>query len=365
MSQEFYKKDDGNSLFSLSKDTLSEVWESKAIKSLRSALLNGEKPTACKACWVEEDYGAESKRMRENKRWGVITADATPTLKFLDLKLGSTCNLKCRICSPSSSSMWVKEHTDVYGHDVVTGIGKTVSSEFDKRMIMQWPDYNERFWTDIDAWLPTVELLEIYGGEPFLIKRHFELLRKSIELGYSKKQKIHYNTNGTIFPQDAVDNIWPHFKEVDVMFSIDGIGKQFEYQRFPATWSNVENTLHRFVTETNCLIQVCLTVSALNVYYLPETLSYFIDKNINVWLNVLYTPGYFNIQNLPPRVKEAITTKLTDANNNQFTPILSYLNSGIGTDELSNLKTRLTKHDVYRQQSYEQIFPEYSKLLYA
>ena len=43
MSQEFYKKDNGE-FFTLSKDTLSDVWNSEDIKTLRKQLLSGEKP---------------------------------------------------------------------------------------------------------------------------------------------------------------------------------------------------------------------------------------------------------------------------------------------------------------------------------
>ena len=48
-----------------------------------------------------------SKRMISNIKFGVDTTKKN--LKFLDLKLGNICNLKCRICGSWSSSKWAQE----------------------------------------------------------------------------------------------------------------------------------------------------------------------------------------------------------------------------------------------------------------
>jgi MoaA/NifB/PqqE/SkfB family radical SAM enzyme len=371
MSQEFYKKDNGE-YFSLSKDTLSDVWNSTSIRNLRTALLEGKKPSACTACWKEEEFGKESKRIRENKRWNVNYETFVPErinpeittcqIKFLDLKLGNTCNLKCRICSPGSSSNWVKEHKDIYGSDVVSDIAKKVNA--DRKQVMQWPEHNENFWKDLDSILPNIELFEIYGGEPFLISRHFEVLQKSIEMGYSKKQKIHYNTNGTIFPELAVKNIWPHFEDVDIMFSIDGIGEQFEYQRFPANWEAVLNNLKRFKEEFSGRTQICLTVSSLNVFYLPEYLKFFDELEISVWLNILYHPEVYSVIHLSTETKKQISEKLHKYNdlNNDIGAVLNFMNTHAENKETELLK-KIRAHDEYRNQDYRNVFPEFSTII--
>jgi MoaA/NifB/PqqE/SkfB family radical SAM enzyme len=358
MNQDFYRKDDGE-LFTLSKDTLDDVWNSSAIKTLREDLVSGKKPQGCSSCWKEESFGKESKRIRENKRWG---ADQTPTLKFLDLKLGNTCNLKCRICSPGSSSSWMKEHKDIYGNDVISSIGKDLA--VDRKAVMQWPEYNEDFWQDFADKLSNIEMFEIYGGEPFLIERHFEVLRKSVELGYSKNQKIHYNTNGTIYPEDAITNIWPNFKEVDVMFSIDGVGEQFEYQRYPAKWNNVLENISKFKTNFNGRIEICLSVSSYNVYYLPEYLEFFKQLEIPVWLNVVYNPSYNSICNLKHITKLRIEEKLSKYVDVHYDiqSIINYLwNSDV--DLQQQFVATVRRHDKYRGQDYYETFKEFGEIL--
>jgi molybdenum cofactor biosynthesis enzyme MoaA len=358
MSQDFYKKDNGE-FFTLSKDTLDDVWNSSAIKTLREELLSGQSPEGCSACWKEESYGKESKRIRENKRWGV---DQNPNLRFLDLKLGNTCNLKCRICTPGSSSNWVKEWKEVHGSDIVSHIGRKLN--VDRKAVMQWPEYNEDFWQDFANKLSNIEMFEIYGGEPFLIERHFEVLRKSVELGYSKNQKIHYNTNGTIYPEDAIMNIWPRFKEVDVMFSIDGIGEQFEYQRYPAKWNTVLENILKFKQNFNGRIEICLSVSSYNVYYLPEYLEFFKQLEIPVWLNMVYNPSYNSISNLGHNTKLSIEEKLSKHVDSHY-DIQSVINFlwDSNEDKQNQFMETVSKHDKYRKQNYYQTFKEFGEIL--
>ena len=85
----------------------------------------------------------------------------------------------------------------------------------------------------------TVEHMDFTGGEPFMIEQHFDLLRHAVESGYAKNISIHYNTNGTIRPPKEIFDLWKEFKHCEVMFSIDGIFKKFEYIRSGAVWDEV------------------------------------------------------------------------------------------------------------------------------
>ena len=55
-----------------------------------------------------------------------------------------------------------------------------------------------------------------------MIERHFEFLRKCIELDLAKSMIIEYNTNMTNLP-DKVLKLWEKFKQVRVGASIDGV----------------------------------------------------------------------------------------------------------------------------------------------
>ena len=375
MSQSFYTKPSGE-FFHLSKDTLSDVWESQSILELRSNLLSGVQDPKCATCWSEELVGKSSRRIRENKRWSAELSqmDVTNTkeghIRALDLKLGNSCNLKCRICGPASSSGWIKEWEEVTGNDLLTDLSLTLSKEGSKKTIRSWPDVNLDFWDDLEQHLSSVRLFEIYGGEPFLIRKHFDLLQKSIDLGYSEYQEIHYNTNGTIYPGESINAIWRKFKRVDIMLSIDGIGLQFNYQRHPANWIDVEKNIFRFLQDFSTKdLHICLTVSSINAFYLPDYLRYFKNIGVPVWLNVLYLPDHFSMKNLPASAKEAILKSwdtIGDSASILLEPMDSMkdfllLDSDISQE--AQFIPSLKRHDAYRGESYSKIFPEFAAII--
>jgi MoaA/NifB/PqqE/SkfB family radical SAM enzyme len=152
-------------------------------------------------------------------------------LWFIDLKLGNICNLKCRICGSWSSSKWAKEEIDY-----VPGIDRKTHLAYKYLKDGAWPRESEVFWDNLKTLLPNIKYFEFTGGEPFLIEQHFELLRYAVEQGYSKNIEIHYNTNGTVFPEQA--ELWNNFKHVEIAFSIDNVGARFEYERYGADWKS-------------------------------------------------------------------------------------------------------------------------------
>jgi hypothetical protein len=46
-------------------------------------------------------------------------------------------------------------------------------------------------------------------------------------MGIAGQVEIHYNTNGTQYP-DGAEDIWQHFKTVEIAFSIDDVEGRFE-----------------------------------------------------------------------------------------------------------------------------------------
>lgn len=98
--------------YKIYKDDLKEAWNSEVYTTIRKQLLNDERPEMCQRCFREEDAGVSSARQAWNKKWQKdieYTEDVSFDVKYVDLRLGNLCNLKCRMCNPYASNMWVKE----------------------------------------------------------------------------------------------------------------------------------------------------------------------------------------------------------------------------------------------------------------
>jgi MoaA/NifB/PqqE/SkfB family radical SAM enzyme len=348
--------------YSVARESVQEIWHSPEMQNLRAALLRGEKPSMCRRCWGEEELGIESKRQRDNKAWShhAQRTEATETPVWFDLKLGNLCNLKCRICHPDSSSKLARE-----AFEMSNGFDLT-----DQLEAKRWAeDSDSSFWQSMDRALSVIEHFDIYGGEPFLIPRHFELLRRSVELGFSRRQSLHYNTNATIYPEKAVEEIWPHFRAVDVMFSIDGVERAFEYQRSGAKWSDVEANVRRFKRAKYLYLSVCFTLNAMNVLEYPRLFAWAEDMGIRLWVNYLHEPHYYNVQIFSDEAKRTIenhlrTQRLGRKYRTEIESILKFMWTKSGSpSSRQGMRAITANFDRYRGENFTQVFPQISELL--
>ena len=342
----------------IQKDSMDEIWNSDELNEVRKRFLSGTQPRGCHRCWMEEISGKDSKRVRDNKRYSkhinedvIFNQDNQP--KYLDLKLGNICNLKCRICSPQYSSKWIAERKRF---DIIDGIHE----EYER---LDWPEKSKLFWENIETILPHIEHLDFTGGEPFLIKEHFDLLEKIKKLNLAHRITIHYNTNGTQLPMNALQNIWPYFKEVDIHFSIDGIGKHFEYQRHPAKWDQVVQNMLIFKEHRSdkLTLSICHTVNIFNVLYLPEFLKWTKEIDYSVYLNSLHEPKHYNITCLPYAQKIDIKDKLVNSEHD-FSQVINFMMQTTEPKHYNKLLKEIERTDIVRHEKFNSVFPEMKSL---
>ena len=366
--------DDAGEKFNLATAKFTAIQNSHSMKELRQQFINQEQPQTCRKCWREERSGRTSKRMHTLDRLKHMlahettwTVDAKP-LMFLDLKLGNICNLKCRICGSWSSSTFAAEEL------ANLPLEQDKKSSHHYQMLKQgaWPRENSTFWQEIDQVVDHIEYIEFTGGEPLMIPEHFDLLQGLIDRGIAGNIEIHYNTNGTQYPESAAD-IWQHFKTVEIAFSIDDVGARFEYQRSNAVWAEVEDNIARFKQlrdqYPNIRLQVCSTVNVFNVYYLEELARWNYRQGFDyIYWNMMHEAYYFSISTLPERAKAAITTQLrscgsvSDAAQQEFNRIIDFMNAGVSLDG-SNMRREIANLDRRRNQNLALVEPEFATLI--
>jgi MoaA/NifB/PqqE/SkfB family radical SAM enzyme len=337
--------------FNLSKSAeLADIQDSNYMRGLRKKFLRAEQPATCKKCWNEEDAGRTSKRMHTLNRLEHMipdnewTQDPKP-LMFLDLKLGNICNLKCRICGSWSSSTFAVEEIEF---SPIAEKKKGLHYQMLKQGA--WARDNQDFWDEINSMSDQLRYIEFTGGEPFMIKEHFEFLERIVEMGIAGQVEIHYNTNGTQYPDNAED-IWQHFKLVEIAFSIDDIGPRFEYQRANAVWSEVEYNIARFMAmrdrHPNMQLQACITVNVFNVLYLEGVANWADVQGFNfIYWNMLHEAKYHSIGSLPDSAKQLVKQRLSDirvSNKNrlEIDRIIDFMMNGQsldGTELQNNIK---------------------------
>jgi len=376
MIKDSYNNFEKTNKYIIGETSIVENFNNPSSIKIREDLKAGIRNSACDACWQEEDGGRKSKRMRDNEKYlhaKKYQGKVFSGLVNLELNLGNNCNIKCRTCHPSISSQWMKEAYDLDHKGRISSYKKYAES---MKKYHQHYDDESPFWSDLENNLQTIRQFDFYGGEPFLSKKMWEILKLCVDKDYSKNIELHFNTNGTTWPKN-IDESFKHFKEVNLSFSIDGIGERFEYMRYLAKWDEVRNNMEKartyMKTYGNMSLSWCITLSTINIFYLKEILDFYYAnyaKDFGLYLNLVHGPKHFNISTLPEDIKEFVLNEINSIPENyesakhQIPGIAGFIENGVSDIVNWNLFSHhIKKHDEYRKQNFSQTFPEYHKIL--
>ena len=353
---------------------IEELFNQPAMENIRRRFLNGEEPEGCQACWDEESAGLESlrqirERHSDNFHWEPgPDRFFDPKIASIDFKLSSLCNLKCRICGPYLSSTWLKEAID--------------TEEINDSQIKTYSGYSKSKFTILGRnleifkkLLPQLRVVEFYGGEPLMQPEHRMMLEVMKNEDLSQHLSINYNTNVTHYDEYFL-KVWNGIYRVNLNLSIDDIGPRFEYQRYPAKWSDVLVNAMKY--QQNCgknvFMTQCITVSLYNIFYLDEILAHN-ERNLRlpITLNMVHFPSKMQIKNLPSKVKDVVRKKLENLDDritdfimdrSSISGLISFMMDEPNDPGLINEFIRTTEiHDKYRGQSFSRTFPEYSAMI--
>jgi molybdenum cofactor biosynthesis enzyme MoaA len=313
-------KEDGNP-YKIYKDNIEEAWNSNSYQTIRKQMINGERPESCIRCFTEEDAGVRSVRQNVNNKWsydGELSEKADFNIKYLDIRLGNLCNLRCIMCNPYASNQWVKDW-------------KSVNPDFDESELsrlkhLDWPT-DEKVWTNLLSIADTVKEIYLTGGEPTIIKEQHKLLDFFIDTDESKNITLKYNTNLTNIPAELLKK-WKKFKKVKLNLSIDAYGELNNYIRYPSKWKKIEENFNKIRKLENSIIEIHCTVQIYNILNLNELIDWAMPFGHKIHFNILNHPKQLNIRVLPADLKEVAESRLVKyIDVPKVSEIINYMNS--------------------------------------
>lgn len=346
---------DDNTPYHILDDDIDNFWNSKILKNLRENFLNNRKPKICHQCFDLESLNIESPRQTCNKKWMFnYEPNITPpvNIKYIDIRLGNLCNLKCRMCNPYSSNQWIEEW----------GLVRKLLDDKTKIQLfkMDWPN-NDKVSENLLKFANTIEQINLAGGEPTLATSQYILFDKLIELGVAKNISLKYTTNCTNLPKKMTD-YWQHFKKVKINASIDAYEDLNRYIRYPTGWSLVETNLMKFkeLSHENLILQINTTVQMYNILHLNKLLEFLNMHQINnIYLSILDHPSCLNIKVLPTELKELARDRLKPFMHiPAVRGVIDYMLASDLSSHLNEFKTYTIALDKSRNESILDLVPE-------
>ena len=397
------KKENGQPA-NFGEDTPLSAFNNEYMRDVRKTMLAGQIPASCTKCFEEETNGVISKRLWELYEWNKEglnfqelidntkeDGEIPPIIRYLDLRLGHTCNLKCVMCSPHDSSRWVQDYPKMISATKSETVLKQIT--WDKKKFNNYWYQKPEFWNEIFDQIPNISQIYFAGGEPLMIAEHRNFLDEIIRRGYNNKIMLRYNSNG-IMVNDEIIELWSKFKQVRFAFSIDAIMEKNWYIRYPTAWKDIEKSLTLLDnTPDNIHVHV------FNIKHIIDFAKWKLNQNFKkinkfkmdqyeagggiINLHLLYIPTFLSARILPKEDKDKIRIMFIEFKQwlwdnyrqddafwidnpygwKRWEAILRFIETEDHSHLLPDFKEYVNNLDRIRNTNSKDVFPELSHLL--
>ena len=270
------KKPEGSHMH-VSKNKLSDLWNDPYMVNVRQRMLNGEQVKDCGQCYRKEKRNEFSFRQKANNDWDIDSTNTTliNLPKYLDIRFGNLCNLRCRMCTGMYSSELGEELESIADKNEQF---RLLGPDSAKIYTFDWYSDESKIWVELEKYVRFLDLIYLTGGEPTLVEGNYKFLQKLIDSEDSKRISLVFNTNVTN-AQKRFLNIIGEFRRVSLNLSIDGIEGIQEYIRYPSKWSAITKNVstiidHARLSNTKIDLYFTPTVNIINVNNLHKIIEW-------------------------------------------------------------------------------------------
>ena len=361
----------------LHKNTIKEVWNDTPYKTMRKNMLEEKPCKECTKCYEQERHGFMSMRNSSNKSFGhhINIVDQTKEdgqfddfkLRYYDIRFTNLCNFSCRSCGGWFSSSWYQEEVDLFG-------------KRDYPQFMYAGKDKDDMWNQMQEHIPYLDQIYFAGGEPLIMEEHYNVLKELVRLKRFDV-RLQYNTNFSRLnlKDENVLDYWKLFNNVSIGASLDAMGPRAEYIRKGTKWDQI-------VSNREQMLEICpgvdfyvsSTVSIYNVMHVMDFHRDWVEQGLIEaadWnINILQGPNRDRIDVLPLHYKEQVKEKVLahiewlkphDKLKRAIVGYESILKFMFDDDKSWLLHEFISvndKHDDYRKEKFETVFPEYKDL---
>ena len=308
--------------------SIAQILDSEHYTNLRLEHDADNFTAGCVKCKRAEDRGYRSRRLSYNTNF---TSDDF----LLDIRPGLFCNLKCRMCSASTSTSCFSDSNTIVKMGIMDApLSKTIN-------VYNMPD------TDVDKIIAFLEdndyeiSIEFKGGEPLMNPATRNLFERMALSTFSDRITVDLVTNGT-YNADWLSDIACKFKKFHINVSADGIDDVYNYIRGDKkyTWKRFLEVFESYKKIPGISLSFNYVVQNTNIHQITEFASAVAPYSVN-WI-LLNNPYQLAITVIPLSAREDIIQKvkpvldITCVESQQYSAIeniLSELNNGIEVDQ--------------------------------
>ena len=255
-----------NKLGSILEKPLKEIFYNEKLKTIRENVLRIKLDKYCGYCKnkilernIKQVYAYRYRFLDANYK--------NPVLKSLELQLYNDCNANCVMC--------------------------VVSKEKYKRLSIDF------ILKEIEPLIIGLKNISLSGGEPFYIKKYYDLIEYILKK--NPNIIISINTNGSIYNEEVEELL--NKGKFNITVSIDSINSStFENIRKGLSFSSIYENLFKFknyVDKKGTSYNVKTCILKENIYELFDLFVFFEKLGIYIILNEVFYPIEHSLYSLP------------------------------------------------------------------
>lgn len=279
------------------RDFVEDEWayldtDNQTLNQLKDDLLNNKAVDFCKGCYEWSWYTELLKNQDV-----IIDHPHDFSLRSLDLRWATTCQLSCTYCDSGQSSTW----SQLESRKDSIPIKATRLRDNSK----------DRLWKVLEQNKSSIQRIAMLGGEPLLLKDNLTILDmfdESVKIEIMTNLNVDLENNEIYKKAICRDNVRWHV-------SMENVGQRFEFVRRGSDWERQNHNIQKLYNETVSSIPITIqsqycAYSALNLHELYSYFYKFQDKLMISLVEGLTRPESLNFFNYPEKYKQQSLVEL-------------------------------------------------------
>ncbi|MDZ4846260.1 MAG: radical SAM protein [Chitinophagales bacterium] len=254
-------------LGSYPENSIRDIWFGEKANELREAIKNNDLSKGCNSCLTQiaaYNFDATKAKQYDHSKFNENLFPST-----IEFELDNTCNLECVMCSGDYSSL--------------------IRTNREKREPLKSP-YDDNFLEQLKEFIPYLEEVKFYGGEPFLIETYYKIWEMLMKMNPSVR--ISVQTNATIL-NNRVKNILAK-TNFHIGVSLDSLQKEvYEKIRINANFDRVMENIdffYKYCKERNTFFGISACMLRDNWKEMPDFIRFCNERSIPVYFHTIFFP---------------------------------------------------------------------------
>ncbi|MDB5281929.1 MAG: Radical domain protein [Bacteroidota bacterium] len=255
------------------KQSIKEIWFGEDADRLRDYIAHNDFSLGCGSCKQQLEAGNFDGTKAKDSDKMKLNANRYPSI--MQFELSNLCNLECEMCSGDFSSL--------------------IRAKREKLPPIVSP-YGDDFVNQLEEFIPHLEEVKFYGGEPFLIETYYQIWEKIKEINPSVR--IIVQTNATVLNNRVKELLSQTNFHLNISF--DSLNKEtYESIRKNADFEKVSENIkyfHIYCKSKNTFFGISACAMQSNWKELPQFINFCNEMEALVYFHTVFYPLHSSIR---------------------------------------------------------------------